>query len=538
MRKFVSILIVVLVLGPMLTHAQDPGSDTYYPRAGNRSYDVIHYHITLEVDVDSNVLTGSTALTIQSLDDLENFSLDFAGLEILSVEMEGEAVDYERNDTELILSPANPVPAGTTFELNANYEGRPTPQNDPSVTWTTTGWRKLFSGPIITLSEPTGSFNWFPNNEHPLDKATFTFDITVPQPYTAVANGILAAVTDSDDGSARTFTWEMTSPMATYLAIVSIDELVEVLQETTGDFQVRSFFPADKEAEITTAFARQAEVAEFYESVFGDYPFEAVGAVVVNSNEPLILETQTMVFYTSGFFEQNTSQSYPGFTYPQIVIGHEMAHQWFGNSVTLSDWKDIWLNEGFASYAEVLMLEEFVGTNTALQHLRVMHDTLFLTAFLYNIVEDDTATGEDLYLGLLEAIGEGLSEDALLQALGVSSPSQLQDISARGLAELVGMEIENAVIIGDPGIEDMWNLQVYYRGALTLHALRMMVGDENFFTILRTYTSRFARSNVTTQDFIDVAEEVSGQDLEDFFEYWLFTTQLADWETYISAQAE
>jgi aminopeptidase N len=193
----------------------------------------------------------------------------------------------------------------------------------------------------------------------------------------------------------------------------------------------------------------------FFSETFGPYPFEAYGVVVADASLPFALETQTLTLFSRAWLE-------PGGGMDEL-ISHELSHQWFGDSVSVARWGDIWLNEGFATYASWLWFEHRDGP----QALDV------IVSETYRLLEQ-------------------LSTDG-----GLPPP-------------------------GDPPAYDLFNISVYDWGAMTLHALRLQVGDEAFFRILRTYYDRYQYGNATTEDFVTVAEEISGQALSAFFERWLY----------------
>ncbi|HYH91788.1 MAG TPA: M1 family aminopeptidase [Candidatus Saccharimonadales bacterium] len=203
------------------------------------------------------------------------------------------------------------------------------------------------------------------------------------------------------------------------------------------------------------SFARQPEIIAFLAEQFGPYPFGEAGGVV-DDPEGLgfALETQTRPIYARDFFDSAESGD--------AVVVHELAHQWYGDSLTIGRWQDIWLNEGFATYAEWLWSED-QGLGTA-QEIFDFWATVFPP------------------------------EDEFWQ-----------------------------LTIGDPGPDRLFDFAVYIRGGMTLHALRGIVGDADFFEILQTWASTRAGTNVTTPEFIALAESISGQDLDAFFDRWLFT---------------
>ena len=297
------------------------------------------------------------------------------------------------------------------------------------------------------LSEPDGAQSWYPVNDHPSDKATYTFRITVPDPLIAAANGVLTEQVPANGNT--TYVWESGQPMASYLVQVAVGNFVIVDDGTAAGVPIRHVFAENIAQEAIEATERTPEMVELYSEQWGQYPFEAYGALVIDEPLGVALETQTLSLFGSD------SGLFPG---SEIIYAHELAHQWFGDAVSPARWRDIWLNEGFATYAEWVW-EEHDGRGTI----------------------DEIA--EDIYRGY----------------------------AASG---------EDTVVL-DPGPEDLFSAAVYERGGLTLYALRVEVGAETFDEILRTYFEKFNGESVTTEDFVDVAEDVSGKNLDALFAAWL-----------------
>lgn len=428
--------------------------DPYFPSAGNGGYDALHYEIALTVDPAAGIVEGSTIIQARAVQDLDSFNLDFTGLEIESVQVAGRPAEYRRKGQELIVECPDRLVAGETFATQVTYSGKPVPQKDSGTL--SVGWQQVGDA-IFTLDEPQGAATWFPVNDHPSDKATYVFRITVPKPYVAAANGVL--VTTEAKGADQTFVWEMRQPLASYLATVTVGDYK--VEETTaiGGVAIRNYFASDVATEAEKAFARTGEVLAFYAGLFGPYPFDAYGVVVLDVDTGAAMENQTLSLFGRDVLKKRMSDAVIG----EIYLSHELAHQWFGNSVTITRWKDIWLNEGFATYASWLWLE---------------HDR---------------------------------------------GPEALTEQVERSRSMLAG---ENQPPPGDPGSDQLFGASVYRRGALTLHALRLTVGDDTFFRILRTWAERYQYGNARTEDFIALAEEeaqdLPGTDLAGLFEAWLY----------------
>jgi aminopeptidase N len=418
--------------------------DPYYPGQGNVGYDALHYTIDLTVDALNNTVAGTTTIDARATDNLSSFNLDLHGLQISEVTVDGSPAAFSRSADELTVEPPDLLSQGEVFTVIVTYSGVPEPVDDPGVPWADVGWLH-FGDAIHVVSEPSGAMSWFPVNNHPTDKATYTFRVTVNEAYLVAANGLLTE--EIDGGEMRTYVWEASDQMASYLAAIHIGHFDRVDATGPGGLPIRNFFPPDAAEWTTEPFARTAEMIEFYGDLFGPYPFEAYGAMVMDVPFPGALENQTL----SAFGEDAVDE---------LTIAHELAHQWFGNSVSVASWPDIWLNEGFATYSEALWLEHSEGPG-ALEGMM---------AELYAVVQE---FGPDV-----------------------------------------------------PPANDLFHLSVYLRGALTLHALRLEVGDEAFFEILRTYYDRFEFRNASTFDFVAVAEEVAGRELDGLFDAWLYGAEM------------
>ena len=443
-------------------HAGAPGvGDDYYPLYGNGGYDVAHYLLKLSYDPATDRLVGVATISARATETLCRFNLDFQGLTVRSVVVDGRKARWARSqDHELTVTPRHELKKGRRFTTVVRYDGVPRTQIDLSVPEEPLpyGWIHTDDGAVV-VSEPEGSANWFPLNDHPTDKAAFTFVVTVPAGLEAISNGRL--VGRRTHGHRTTWVWDAPEPMAPYLATATI-----------GQFDLRSYRtaqglrmydavdpdlydqPADPEdpasptlGEIADgSLARQGEILDFLAGQFGPYPFSTGGGIVDDAPDLFFaLENQTRSIYPGSFFTDPVDGD--------LLVVHENAHQWFGDSVALAEWKHMWLNEGFATYAEWLWGErEGLGT----------------TQEVFDFFYDDIPADDPFW----------------------------------------------DVVIGDPGIPFLFNGAVYVRGAMTLQALRNEVGDRDFFRILRAWAARKAGGNGTTGQFIALAERISGEQLD------------------------
>ncbi|MDX2681212.1 M1 family metallopeptidase [Streptomyces sp. NY05-11A] len=442
----VAVAALLIAAGPA-TAAGPTGTsgvgDPYFPLAGNGGYHVAHYDLTLRYDPGSRRLDGKAVLIARATQRLTRFDLDFQGLKVTALTVDHVKADYRRDGQELVVTPKRALRKGEQFRVTVAYSGTPGPVTDPDGSLD--GWIPTDDGAFVA-GEPQGAMTWFPANNHPLDKSSYDFTITVPKDRAAVANGVLLGQRTTHGRT--TFRWRQTEPMAAYLATA-----------TVGKFQVKQYttrtglkvYDAVDPREATAAapvLNKLPSVLEWESSLFGPYPFRAAGSIVDHApNVGYALETQSRPVY-----DRAPSLS---------TLVHESAHQWFGDSVSLTSWKDIWLNEGFATYAEWLYAEQHGG---------------------------DSAQK---------------SFDALY-----ASPA------TDGLWEFPP---------GDPGSgANIFGTPVYARGAMTLHVLRTAVGDRAFFRILRGWAAAHRYGHGTTAQFEQLAERESGKDLGPLFQTWLY----------------
>jgi aminopeptidase N len=426
--------------------------DDLFPLLGNAGYDVQHYDLNLTVDVGKDTIDADAKLIVLALKDLDAFNLDFRGLIISKLLVDGSPSDYARDDQELSITPPTILKAGRQFVVEVAYGGEPisaSRNGSPTEGWT------YYKNGIYVAGEPDGASTFYPVNEHPCDKATYTLKVTVPKPYVVASVGHLEETTDA--GANATYIWSTNYPVASYLVGLNIGLFDIETGQTPDGVKLRSYFPHDLPSKVRDTFAQTPEMVQFLSDIFGPYPFEEYGVVVANTSLGFALETQTMSLFGN---DVGTGRN-PG----DETALHELSHQWFGDSVSLEQWHDIWLNEGFATYAQWLWVEHTSGKQALDERVRLM----------YGFVNE-----------------------------------------------------ENPPPPGDPPADRLFNPGVYLRGGLTLHALRLNVGDDTFFKILKTYAARYRHGNATTDDFIAVSEEISGKQLHPLFDSWLHDPKMPD----------
>lgn len=432
-------------------------NDPYVGDFGNGGYDVESYDLELDWDPATTRLDGVTTMVAASTQDLTAFNLELTGFDVVSIEVDGEPAEFVRDADELTVIPSAQVPLGDDFTTVIVYGG--TPVDNEFIAGDVgrpSGWhtRNDF---VYVAGEPLSASTFHPANDHPSDKASFTYRITAPSDLTVAANGTLedtTTTTDPVDGDRTTWTFVQPDPQTTYLTTLVIGDFTVVDDGTSeSGVPVRNVFDTDLAERIGPIFDAQPAMIDEFEELFGPYPFDVYGSVVVADSFGGALETQTLSIYGVDVL---------GFGDAEAIVAHELAHQWFGNHVSVDRWEDIWLNEGFASYGEALWDE----------------------------ASDPDFSYEDWIRSLLFA-GPGLERH-----------------------------------VHDPGPQQLFGIHVYWRGAFTLHALRVQVGDDVFFDILTTWNERFGGGNATTDDFQALSEELSGDDLDQFFDDWLRTEEL------------
>lgn len=453
--RVLGVLAVVALLGAGYGGAESDrtgaagAGDPYFPRLGNGGYDAQHYALDLDYEPGSGELTGTATIEAEATQPLESFHLDLAGLEVEQVTVDNADARFELARRELVVTPDRRIKKGSEFTVAVTYGGVPDADEEDSL-GIPIGWVEIAGGSYV-LSEPNGAHTWYPVNDHPSDKATYDFRVSVPDPFVAVANGVLTEQVAVEGRT--TYVWESDDPIASYLVEVAVGDFVLTDDGTVDGVQIRHAFARSLEEEAARAAEKTPEMLEFYADQFGPYPFDAYGVVVVDEPLGVALETQTLSLFGSDFATSSA----------EIIYAHELAHQWFGNAVTPARWRDIWLNEGFATYAEWLWSEHTDGTPVA-------------------------ASAESTYGGL--------------GASGALPP------------------------VLAPGADDLFNPNVYSRGGLTLYALGVEVGDEVFDRILKTWFERFNGKSVTTDDFVGLAEDIADRQLDELFTDWLVEGEL------------
>jgi aminopeptidase N len=420
--------------------------DELFPDLGNPGVDVVDYTVDLAPDPATQVLTGRVTMTIDFTEARSEFTLDSWGPVVSAVTVDGEVAEFTADEPELRITPPQPVAAGDTHTVAVDYTVDVS--TSPTLMGFEFGWVTTADGSYV-LNEPDGARSWLPSNDHPSDKATWTFRITVPSGTTAVANGALVGTTPGPDGD--TWEWREDDPMPTYLILLVTGDYELVESTTPGGLPLMSAVLRDDLAAQQPFIDGIADQLAFFEPLFGPFPLDRYGIAVTDSDPGLAMETQGRSMFS------RDDLLTPGGPDEEAVLAHELTHQWFGDAVTPAVWGDIWLNESFATYGEWLWMEH-IGWTT---------------------VDEEAAVA-------LSARQSGDGEPT-------GSPTA-----------------------------DLFVYNSYNGGAIVLHALRTTIGDDAFFDVLQQWVADNNGTSRTSADFIALSEQVSGQDLGQFFDDWLY----------------
>ncbi|MGA9277262.1 M1 family metallopeptidase, partial [Ilumatobacter sp.] len=369
---------------PRYAAGAEGAGDSYFPYSGNGGFDVQHYDLELTYTPPEpspaelvGHLEGQATIRLEATQDLDRFQLDLRGLDVSAVTVDGKSLkdlgtpdstvrkpgywhvqDDDARIWELVIQPRPKLKTGDVVDVVIDYAGqtgRPTDVEDALYGWVTTR-----DGAMV-VGEPEGNMTWYPVSDHPTDKATYSFEITVPEGSVAVANGLQ----DRPEVTAAGWTtwyWNAPDPQASYLTTASVGNFDLRYSETADGLPIVDAVDLDvtgtRLTSTNASLALQPAMIDFFTSQFGLYPFVAYGSIVDDDSVGYALETQTRPVYSRSAGEG--------------TVAHELAHQWFGNAVSPSLWADIWLNEGWATYASWMWAEQQGGASTQARFDNVM----------------------------------------------------------------------------------------------------------------------------------------------------------------------
>lgn len=448
-------LLCVVVALP-LTAATGP--DDYPRRIG---VDVENYRFEITLSDDSDEIVGRATVSVRFTNNgVTDLPLDLTGVDaggrgmtVTSVTSEGASLTYTHEDDLLRIVLPSPGRAGARRDVTVEYRGLP--GSGLRIGPNKYGDRTFFSD-----NWPNRARNWLPTVDHPYDKAMNEFVVTAPSHYQVVSNGVRIEETDGPDGTRRTH-WRQSVPIAPWLYVLGVARFAV---QHVADFEGKPIqtwvYQQDRDAGFYDFAVPTRQVMEFYSGHVGPYAYEKLA----NVTSPATgggMEAATAIMYG-----ENSVTGQRTLRWRNVII-HEIAHQWFGNAVTESDWDDVWLSEGFATYFTLLFIEHAYGRDEFVAGLHSSAERVFAQYESdpeYRIVHDDLAD--------MSRVTSGAT---------------------------------------------------YQKGSWVLHMLRSRMGDEAFWAGIRSYYGRHMNGNASTSDFRAAMEEASGLDLELFFEQWLYS---------------
>jgi aminopeptidase N len=448
MRKIFCFYLLFIVFPVVLAHDG-------YPR--NINADVLHYEFAIAINDSTDRIEGRALIKIKFINEADSIFFDLKGINsegkgmgVTSVSLSSEDVKWEQGEERLIVFFDNPVKQNDTLEFVIEYCG--IPADGLIISKNKFGNRTFFAD-----HWPDRAHNYLPCIDHPYDKASVDFIITVPDRYKVVASGTL--IEESDLVGNMTLThWSETVPLATKVMTFGAAEFAVQSAGNVNNIPVWSWVYPENRKEGFSDYSVAVKPLEYYSRIIGPYPYEKL-ANVQSKTIYGGLENAGTIFYSEN--------SVTGLGRAEGLIAHEIAHQWFGDCVTEADWHHVWLSEGFATYMTSLYFESFQGRGR---------------------LKSDMTSARVRILKYYE----------------------------KNAKPVIDTTITNLM--------DLLNTNSYQKGAWVLHMLRHDLGDEVFMKGLRLYYERFYNSNALTEDFKNIMEEVSGRNLDKFFQQWLYTT--------------
>ncbi|MFD3698212.1 M1 family metallopeptidase [Streptomyces sp. NPDC058646] len=428
--------------------------DRLFPELGNPGYDVLSYDLSFAYKDNRTPLDAVTVINARTLHPLERINLDFSHGKVASAEVNGVPARFASVGEDLVLTPARPVGENTALRITVRHTSDPRGAGDG-------GWVPTEDG-LAMANQADAAHRVFPCNDHPADKALFTFRVTAPAGLTVVANGVPGPLPALRTGRATSWTYRTLHPMATELAQVSIGRSAVVHGTGPHGLPLRDVVPAADRQRLDPWLKKTAGHIAWMEQRVGRYPFENYGVLIARANTGFELETQTLSLFEHSLF---SGEGYPDW-YVESVMVHELAHQWFGDSVSPRTWSDLWLNEGHATWYEALY-----------------------------------ADGLGKY-SLERRMREAYQRSDQWRAAG--GPPAAPKASAPG--EKIGL----------------FRPVVYDGSALILYALRQEIGAEAFDRIERRWVAEHKDGVAGTEDFVRLASQEAGRDLTAFLEPWLY----------------
>jgi aminopeptidase N len=434
------------------------------------AYDVRHYDLSVKVEPADKRIEGLSTVTVETLAPIETFEVNLDGrLEVTSARVDGAEHAFGHSDGSIVVELPDAWEVGERHEVTIAYSGEPKVALRPpwidGFVWSETPSEEPWIG---VTGQGDGGDNWWPCKDHPSDEPDEGMDIalTFPSGLVGLANGRLMSEVDNGDGTTTT-RWRVRYPINNYLVTVNIGPYVRIEERYSGidgtlDEPLVFWSVPEYEEYARVMWRQMPRILDVLGRRFGEYPFFEDKFAVAHA--PYYgMEHQTLVAYGALF----TDNEY-GF---DDLLLHEVAHEWWGNKISVSDWADFWIQEGFATYAEAIYVL----------------DTL----------------GEERYLDYMARLRQRVDNDHPL---------------VRG---------KNLTSAG------AYSGDIYFKGAWVLHTLRWLLGDEDFFEIIWRFANdeQYAYGLVSSNDLVDLVQEVSGRDISWFWERYLYRADEPSWRT-------
>lgn len=421
----------------------------------------VHYLVNIKLDPQlTQIESATTQIDIIALKRLSLVDLDFGELTIDKISIDSRAVPFTQKDERLIVNLAEPVSAGTKISLAVSYHGKP---RDGLIT----GPDKDGKAAVVGDNWPNRVHHWIPSFDHPSAKASVTFNITAPANNLVVANGSLDHV-ETTAGGNRTWTYTEEAPIPPYCMIIGVGEFSRAEPAHSSLTPLSFYVPGSDAPAAQKGFAPAGSILQFFSQTVGAYPYEKLALIVGNTRFGGMENSGAIVFTASLFAPPDAARPEPPYDIPNStlnVVAHEIAHQWFGDSVTEATWSDLWLSEGFATYFAGLFIQRSQGEIAFQEYMKRAADAVF------------------------------------------------------------EYEKESSAPVFDRETEDLFKLlnpNNYQKGAWILHMLRSQLGDDNFFKGIRSYYEAHKNGNATSEDLKAALEKASGKDLSKFFRRWIY----------------
>ncbi|CAI9411687.1 M1 family metallopeptidase [Nocardioides sp. T2.26MG-1] len=428
-----------------------PVEDSVYPDVGDPGVDTLQYRLQLAWDPATRTLDGVESIRLRATEDADHLQLDLAApLQVRRLTLDGRETPFEHRGKDLVVDAT--VQRDELHTLRLRYAGRPEPVPAPvqRSDFDETGWTVTPDGGAWTMQEPYGAYTWYAVNDQPSDKALYDFTLRVPAPFVGVANGELLARTVSRGDTVTR--WRLADPAASYVITVAFGDLTMTTDESASGVPISYWTPSDR-PDLLQRVRRAPEALAWVEDHLGPYPFDTLGILVVDSESGM--ETQTMI----------TLGDTPRATSPEVLL-HEIVHQWYGDLVTPFDWRDVWMNEGMATYLQGVWMAESEGEPVS-------------------AVMDFWSTFE-----------------ARLRTEAGPPAAYHPDSFGSG--------------------------NVYYGPALMWDDLRQRYGDGEFWRLVREWPSVYADGNADYTKITTWWTKQTGQDLSAFFDAWLLGERAPD----------